>query len=285
MERELLITGIGGQGVQLAAQVLARAATLEGRDVMYLGLYGGMMRGGNTDSTVVSATRRSLAPPVVSHAWSAIAMHDEFWAPVEPKLRPGGLVLVNDATFTTRDRGADVTVHRVPATDVATELGNPLGGSMVMLGAYCGDHRHRRRSTRSIEAMRAVDPAVPHAAHRSQRARAPRRAGSSCPPDEFPAWETERGACLSESSTTRRSRAAAPSPSTSSTARAATSASPRARRGVLDDVDRGEPHGLPLPRAAPGLHRLRGVPLRVPRLRVRGVPLRTAGRHEMEATR
>ena len=34
MERELLITGIGGQGVQLAAQVLARGATLEGRDVM-----------------------------------------------------------------------------------------------------------------------------------------------------------------------------------------------------------------------------------------------------------
>ena len=30
MEREVLITGIGGQGVQLAAQVLARAATLEG---------------------------------------------------------------------------------------------------------------------------------------------------------------------------------------------------------------------------------------------------------------
>ena len=43
MERELLITGIGGQGIQLVAQVLARAATLEGREVMYLGLYGGML--------------------------------------------------------------------------------------------------------------------------------------------------------------------------------------------------------------------------------------------------
>ena len=102
MERELLITGIGGQGVQLAAQVLARAATLEGRNVMYLGLYGGMMRGGNTDSTVVVADAPIEAPPVVSHAWSAIAMHDEYWAPVEAKLRPGGLVLVNDTTFTRR---------------------------------------------------------------------------------------------------------------------------------------------------------------------------------------
>ena len=78
---------------------------------MYLGLYGGMMRGGNTDSTVVVGDGPIEAPPVVSHAWSAIAMHDEFWAPIEPKLRPGGLVLVNDATFTPRSARRR---HRAP---------------------------------------------------------------------------------------------------------------------------------------------------------------------------
>ncbi len=82
MEREVLITGIGGQGVQLAAQVLARGAMLDGREVMFLGIYGGMMRGGNTDSTVVVADGPIEAPPVVSHAWSAIAMHDEYFEPV-----------------------------------------------------------------------------------------------------------------------------------------------------------------------------------------------------------
>ena len=127
MEREVLITGIGGQGVQLCAQVLARAATLEHREVMYLGLYGGMMRGGNTDSTVVIGDGPIEAPPVVPKAWSAIAMHDEYWAPLEPKLRPGGLVLVNDTTFTSAVRD-DVVVHRVPATTVATDLGSPLSG-------------------------------------------------------------------------------------------------------------------------------------------------------------
>ena len=78
---------------------------------MYLGLYGGMMRGGNTDSTVVVGDGPIEAPPVVSKAWSAIAMHDEYWAPLEPKLRPGGLVLVNDATFTTE---IDAPVTRDP---------------------------------------------------------------------------------------------------------------------------------------------------------------------------
>jgi Pyruvate/2-oxoacid:ferredoxin oxidoreductase gamma subunit len=135
VERELLITGIGGQGVQLAAQVVARAATLEGREVLFFGLYGGMMRGGNTDSTVVVADAPIEAPPVVAQAWSAIGMHDEFWTPVARRLRPGGVVLVNDSTFTTTVRD-DVTTHRVHATEIATDAGNPLGGAMVMIGAY-----------------------------------------------------------------------------------------------------------------------------------------------------
>jgi len=135
MERELLITGIGGQGVQLAGQVLARGATLEGRYVMLFGLYGGMMRGGNTDGTVVIGDAPLLSPPLVSQTWSAIAMHDEFWAPIEAKLRPGALVLVNDSTFT-HEITASCVVQRVDATGIATELGHAMGGSMVMTGAY-----------------------------------------------------------------------------------------------------------------------------------------------------
>jgi Pyruvate/2-oxoacid:ferredoxin oxidoreductase gamma subunit len=134
-EYELLLTGIGGQGVQLGAQVVARAATLEDREVMFFGIYGGMMRGGNTDSTVVVADAPITAPPVVSRAWSAIAMHDEFWEPLEPKLRPDGVVLVNESTFGT-EITAPVNVVKLHATELAAEIGNPQAGTMVMVGAY-----------------------------------------------------------------------------------------------------------------------------------------------------
>jgi Pyruvate/2-oxoacid:ferredoxin oxidoreductase gamma subunit len=136
-ERELVLTGIGGQGVQLAAQVIARGATLEGRNVALFGVYGGMMRGGNTDATVVVGDGPLEAPPLISHTWSAIAMHDEFWAPLAPKLRPDALVLVNDATFTST-LPSSARVHRIPASEIAAELGNQLGASMVMVGAYIG---------------------------------------------------------------------------------------------------------------------------------------------------
>jgi Pyruvate/2-oxoacid:ferredoxin oxidoreductase gamma subunit len=186
VERELLITGIGGQGVQLSAQVLARAGALEGRTVMYLGLYGGMMRGGNTDSTVVVGDGPIEAPPVVSKTWSAIGMHDEFWAPVEPKLRPDGLVLVNDDTFTT-EIAAPVTVIRVRATNVAADLGNPLGGAMVMLGAYAGTTGIVGIDS-LVEAMRASIPPY-RTQHIAANETALRAGWDLLPANAHPAWE------------------------------------------------------------------------------------------------
>jgi 2-oxoglutarate ferredoxin oxidoreductase subunit gamma len=189
MEREVLMTGIGGQGVQLAAQVLARAATLEGREVTYLGIYGGMMRGGNTDSTVVVADAPILVPPVVSHAWAAIAMHDDYWPDVEAKLRPGGVVVVNDATFTS-DVRTDVTVHRLPATTVAADLGTPLSGALVILAAFCA--LTSLVGTESlVAAMRASIPSY-RTQHIEANERALHAGAKLVGAGDFPAWETAR---------------------------------------------------------------------------------------------
>ena len=136
MERELLLTGIGGQGIQLAAQVLARAAIAEGREVQMFGSYGGMMRGGNTEATVVIADRPIEAPPTVGETWSAILMHHDFSEPTIARLRPGSLALVNSTVFEGAFDREQLTVVDVPATDIAVELGNIMTASMVMLGAY-----------------------------------------------------------------------------------------------------------------------------------------------------
>jgi Pyruvate/2-oxoacid:ferredoxin oxidoreductase gamma subunit len=136
MEREVILTGIGGQGVQLAAQVLARAAVLEGRQVMLLGTYGGSMRGGNTDSTLVVADAPIAAPPIVSRAWSALAMHHRFWAPVRAKLRPGAVVVVNASLFEGELDRRTQRVFEIPATELAAELGSPLAAAMVLVGAF-----------------------------------------------------------------------------------------------------------------------------------------------------
>ena len=136
MERELLLTGIGGQGIQLAAQVLARAALAEGRAVQMFGSYGGMMRGGRTDATLVFAEDIVEAPPTVGTAWSAIVMHDAYAAPILDAVRAGGLVLLSSefaAIPVDRDR---LRVVEIAASDIAEGVGNRMAASMVMIGVY-----------------------------------------------------------------------------------------------------------------------------------------------------
>ena len=136
MERELLLTGIGGQGVQLAARVIATAAIAEGRSVQMFGSYGGMMRGGNTDATIVVSDGQVEAPPTVGHAWSAIVMHDQFAPPILAKLIPGSIVVVNTDVCSSKPDPARTTVVEVAANEIADGIGNRLAASMVLTGAY-----------------------------------------------------------------------------------------------------------------------------------------------------
>jgi len=138
MEREVLVTGIGGQGIQLAAQVIARAALAEGRDVQLFGSYGGMMRGGNTDAELVVADDRITAPPTVGSAWAAVLLHPDYADPVLARVRPAGLVLRNSVLWDRPLERVDIEVVDVPATDLAVEAGHVMAAAMVMLGALAG---------------------------------------------------------------------------------------------------------------------------------------------------
>jgi Pyruvate/2-oxoacid:ferredoxin oxidoreductase gamma subunit len=132
----LLLTGIGGQGIQLAAQVLARAAITEGRQVQMFGSYGGMLRGGNTEATVVVGDEPVEAPPTISSTWSAILMHHDYVEPTLALLRPGTIVLRNSTVYEGDVDVDGIELLDVPATELAVGVGNIMTASMVMTGAY-----------------------------------------------------------------------------------------------------------------------------------------------------
>lgn len=136
MERELLLTGIGGQGIQLAAQVMARAAMADGRSVQMFGSYGGMMRGGRTDATIVVSDATVEAPPTVHDAWSAIVMHDAYAPPILDAVRPGGVILVSAEVHGLAIDRERHTIVDIDAPGIAEGLGNRMAASMVMIGAY-----------------------------------------------------------------------------------------------------------------------------------------------------
>ena len=136
LEREVLWTGIGGQGVQLAAKILALAATTEGREVMSLGTYGGTMRGGNTDASLVIANGPISSPPMVSRAWGAVIVHPRYYEPIRPKMRADGIVFVDGDLLEEPLAATKAEIVAITATQLAREADAPKAAALVLLGAF-----------------------------------------------------------------------------------------------------------------------------------------------------
>jgi len=187
MEREILLSGVGGQSVQLAAQVLAHAAIHEGRQVMLLGTYGGTMRGGSSESTLVVGDEALISPPIVSRCWSAIAMHHAFWANSTSKLRAGGVIVLNESLFEAEVDRDKYRVFDVPATRIATDLGSPMAASMVLVAAYAA-LTDLVGVQSLVEAMRESVPSS-RRQHLESNEKALRTGYDSVEPGLAPAWK------------------------------------------------------------------------------------------------
>jgi 2-oxoglutarate ferredoxin oxidoreductase subunit gamma len=162
-EREVIFTGIGGQGIQLMAKVLAESATQAGKHVMLFGVYQGMMRGGPSASTVVIGDAPIQAPPIVPQCWAIVAMHSEGLDEWLTKLRPGGLLFANETLVKAPPRD-DIRLLGLPATRMAEQAGNLAGASMIALGGFVAATRVVDFD-RLVTAMRESLPP-----HRRQRA-------------------------------------------------------------------------------------------------------------------
>lgn len=133
MEREVLFTGVGGQGVQIASKTLAMAAIAEGRQVLLVPRYAGGMRGGMTNAEVSIGDGPLRALPVVTSAWSAYVMDPSYFSTIAPNLAPGAVVVANSSLCALEVPN----LYEVPASALAAELGNPMSAGFVLLGAFC----------------------------------------------------------------------------------------------------------------------------------------------------
>jgi len=151
----ILVVGVGGQGVMTATEILAEAAIALGHDAKKTEVAGMAQRGGVVSSHLRFGPK-VLSPQIMPGTAdllvgfeSAEAMR---WCHY---LRPGGLVLMNSAKLVPPvvdiglyeypvDPLAEVTargyqLHAFDAMDIALELGDVRLGNTVMLGAMA-DH-------------------------------------------------------------------------------------------------------------------------------------------------
>ena len=135
MTHEIIVAGFGGQGVLFTGQLLAYAALAEGREVSFIPSYGPEMRGGTAHCAVVISDEE-ISSPLVEEPGAALVFNLPSLARFEPRVKPGGLLLLNSSLVHRPVQRNDLLVCRVPASEIAAGLGLDRVANMVMLGAY-----------------------------------------------------------------------------------------------------------------------------------------------------
>jgi 2-oxoglutarate ferredoxin oxidoreductase subunit gamma len=188
-ERDVMFTGIGGQGVQIISKALATAAVNEGRSVLVVPRYGGIMRGGKTNAEVTIGSGSGLrSVPVVDDAWCGLAMDQSYWESTRPHLRSGAHILLNSSLFHVEVGVPDADAYPIPATEMAKAMGSPMSASFIMLGALVSLTGIVRLE--SIHAaMRQLVPAY-RAQHIAANERAIDAGAAAVPALGAPAWPT-----------------------------------------------------------------------------------------------
>ena len=136
MYYDVIMAGFGGQGIMLIGDILAYAAIREGKRVTYMPTYGVEMRGGTANCTIV-VSDEEIGSPITGHPYSVIVMNGPSLVKFQPRVRPGGFMLVNTSLI---DAGqvnrTDIDTLLLPTNDIALELGSDKMANMVALGGY-----------------------------------------------------------------------------------------------------------------------------------------------------
>jgi 2-oxoglutarate ferredoxin oxidoreductase subunit gamma len=137
MELSTIFAGFGGQGILFAGKLLAEAAMLEGREVLWIPSYGPEMRGGTASCTVIVADEL-IGSPIVDRADHAVVLNPPSLARYGPVVAPGGVLVVNTTLIEAESGRSDIDVLEVPCTALARLAGDDKLVSVVALGALVG---------------------------------------------------------------------------------------------------------------------------------------------------
>lgn len=135
MFESIIFAGFGGQGIQSMSKILAKASMEEGLEVTWMPAYGGAMRGGTSNVTVMISDKLIGSPmPNPGDITVGVVMNNPSMDKFEPYVKAGGLLLVNSSLIDVPATRDDISYVYVPVNEIAQELGDDRVGNMIMLG-------------------------------------------------------------------------------------------------------------------------------------------------------
>jgi 2-oxoglutarate ferredoxin oxidoreductase subunit gamma len=131
---EVRISGLGGQGVVLAGQILGRAAVYDGKNAVQTQSYGAEARGSAAESEVIISDGK-IGFPIVRKCDILIAMSQEAGEKNIKDLKEDGMLLVDSSTVK-KVPETKARIFKIPATEIAEKMfGAKIYVNMIMLGA------------------------------------------------------------------------------------------------------------------------------------------------------
>ena len=160
MREEAVFAGFGGQGIMVMGKLLAWAAMREGLKVSWMPSYGAEVRGGTAHSMVVISDEM-IPSPVVSHPTACVVMNRPSLDRFEELLKPNGTLVMNTTLIDKPTTRNDISVLKIPLTQMATKLGNVRCANMIALGAL--NSKLKAVSLKAlIESLKEVIPPYRH---------------------------------------------------------------------------------------------------------------------------
>ena len=134
MNTEITISGFGGQGVLFIGRLLAEAGILEGKEVTWLPYYGAEKRGGMC-SCFVNISDEKVGSIFITKPYVCIVMSPAAMERMEPAVKTGGILIVNESLIKTRSGRQDIKTIYIPMYDMAVAMGDEAVGNLIALGA------------------------------------------------------------------------------------------------------------------------------------------------------
>lgn len=134
-KHEIVLAGVGGQGLILGGILLGMAATESGYYVAQSQSYGIAARGGSSQADVVISNEEIIYPMVVSPD-IILALTDDAFAKYHEGLKPRGILIFD--TDNVSWRGQEKNVYGFPFTSITRSMGNPNSINICALGTILG---------------------------------------------------------------------------------------------------------------------------------------------------
>jgi 2-oxoglutarate ferredoxin oxidoreductase subunit gamma len=134
MQTEIIFSGFGGQGALFAGQLMAYTALDLDKHVTWFPSYGPEMRGGTAHCTVIISDEE-IGSPMITRPDVAVVMNLPSLDKYEPLVKPGGVLVVNTSLVDRDAKRKDIDVVKVPANEIAEEMGETRLANMILLGA------------------------------------------------------------------------------------------------------------------------------------------------------